>query len=302
MLASKTRPSRGFSLAEALVAMTLASVLLMGLLHFFEAAAADTRRKTRQIEDRRVHQVTVDHVVRTLRQVRTGPVVNNPANCLACHADVDGEFSDNPETNCLEDMAAPIPPVTLDLFDVDPSDPSDEVDVGEYPWNGGTSSEEVRGLRFVADIMAPPADWTGNDSIQEERSFYALDDLHGEGWMVIESADHDRDGVDDEFFDVAHGVRDLRFSLEFKPPPVWDTGDSVSNNCIGCHESITGGGEWVGESTDGEVWWGQHPDSQSIMAIRVKVGTGIELEVDPVTGEASELVLESLVRPRGLDL
>lgn len=292
----------GFSLAEAIVAMALASIMLMGMLHFFEVAAADTKRKTEAIQDRHVNQLTMDHVVRTLRQVQTGRTTNNPANCLSCHFDADGEHSNNPDTSCRRDMVSPAPPVALDLFDLDPDDPVDEEDVPEYPWQDPTAETppHVRGLRFVADVMPPPEDFTGDDAIHEERSFYTLRDPRGQGWLVREAADHDRDGDPDEIFSVAHGIRDLRFEIEFAPAPEWEWGTRVSRGCRRCHVDITGPRRgWRGDTTPGEVWQGQHPDSQSIRAVRVKLGTGMVEHVGE-DGRPRHLVLESIVRPRGL--
>ncbi|MEM7248746.1 MAG: hypothetical protein AAF533_25675 [Acidobacteriota bacterium] len=300
---------KGFSLAEASVAMALALLLLLGTLTFFDLASRDTRKKADGIDNRRISQATLDHLVRTLRQSQTGLISENPANCLSCHADVDGEFVDNPETNCGEDMTSPRPPMNLDLWSVDPADSDAVTDAPEFlrvrpvGLPGDPPPPLVNGISFNADLSQAPDDLVGTDIEFEERSFYTLDDVHGDGQMLYEAADHDGDGDDDEILEVAFGVHGIEFESVLGPPRKYENGDLVTATCRqgGCHVPITGAGGVYSAGTTGEIWKGEHPDSQSLLAIKVRLATGENVPSGP-NGELEPLVLEALVRPRGLGL
>lgn len=300
---AEQRGAGGFSLPELLAAAAIGLFVILGGAALAELSSRQGARTSSAVEARRAAQVTLDHLARTLRQSRTGRVVDNAANCLACHDDSNGELVDDPSTACPLDMSSPAPPIDVRVFDLDPA--AEEPVPVDAEWG--------KGIELTVDLdPAPDGIDPALDVVWERRSFYPLADPLGEGWMLHEDADHDGDGAADDVRQVAYGVRDISFHVERRPPAPVADGTPVSTSCYqpgngsGCHGTGNPfGPDLYGEGVKvdggpGEVWEGLHPDSQSVLGVRVRLRTGITMRTGP-DARLAECVLEAFVRPRGLD-
>ena len=295
------RRDRGLTLVEMLVAMTVFLFVILATLFLLDFARRSYANSVPRMESQQLARTGMDYLVHSLRQVASGVVTSNPANCLACHRDVDGGMEDNPATDCPLDMVSPDPPISIQTFTVDPANVADIT-----PSNPGNTIE------FFADVGFPPTTMNPLTVFEaERRRLYPIVDPNGTEWLLQEEEDHDRDGTP-EFTDaVLYGVREVSFTVIRRDPPLWTEGTSVTPSCYGggaagCHGTgnptgpdLYGTGVYT-DGSPGEVWAYDHPDDFAVTGVDVRLTAARSGYRHDQTEREYLMTLQHFVRPRGL--
>jgi hypothetical protein len=274
MFAGPDNHQRGFTVAEAMVGLAGATILLIMGLTLLDYGRRIGNRQSVILEAEELSRAAVGYITGVVRESETGVTSSNPTNCLSCHVDTDGALSDNPLTLCPEDMTIPEPPIRIATFDVDPNNPGTR-----------TPAEPGNGIWLDVDRAAAPAAMPPSTVFDaERRSLFPVTDPGGDHLLFQEEEDHDRDGTADVTGSIIYGLESVRFELVRATPPVWAIGTSVTPTCStnpgGCHgtgnlnlggDDIYGTGVWNGPGTLGEVWTLSHPDSQAVRGVAIEL-------------------------------